>query len=481
LVTAVVSRRPPSLLGNVRALISAQVAVKAVNVVVAVAMVRWLGAEELGRYAYVIAFAFPFGAVADFGLAAFAIRELSADPSRATDDVATLRWALLVLSVPAAAAMVVAAAMTGMAGPSQMALAAAGLSMVMSSLATPHVVLLTAREQLGRLSTYRVASSAAASLVTVAVLLAGGTTVHLLCGAAVVQLVMLFLARALSGAKLGARRPSRATVAAASSMIVRAVPFGVLMVVFALYYRIDMLMLEWMRGSEEVGMYAAAYRFIDVVIVLAASLGAPFYPRFSGLVRSDLSGARALLESVWRPFLALALPLSVGAYLVADEITVLLWGSQFAAAGGILRVLAWAAVPLVWVYVANQALQAANRVWTLAAVYAAGAVLNVALNLLLIPRHGAQGAAVATLICEWAVLAAIVTLLRRHFHLLFLTAGLWRYAPALLAMAMAVSFMRPWGLAACVAAGVISYGGTLWGLGYRDGADMVALRRLLHA
>src|SRR5688572_31241045 len=65
LVTAVVSRRRPSLLGNMRAVISAQVAIKAVNVVVAVAMVRWLGAEELGRYAYVIAFAFPFGALAE--------------------------------------------------------------------------------------------------------------------------------------------------------------------------------------------------------------------------------------------------------------------------------------------------------------------------------------------------------------------------------------------------------------------------------
>ncbi len=480
-MTAVVSRRRPSLLGNMRALLSAQVAMKAVNVVVAVAMVRWLGAEELGRYAYVIAFAYPFGALADFGLAALAIREMSADPSRAADDVATIRWALLLLSVPAAAAMLVAAAMTAAAGPSQVALAAAGLSMVISSLTTPHVVLLTAREQLGLLSTYRVASSAAASVMTLAVLLGGGTTVHLLCGAALVQLSMLFLARALTREELGAPRASQATLATATSMIVRAVPFGVLMLAFALHYRIDMIMLEWMRGSEEVGMYAAAYRFLDVVIVLAASLGAPFYPRLSGLVRSDPDGARALLESVWRPFLALALPLSLGAYLIADEMTVLLWGAEFAAAASILRVLAWAAVPLVWVYVANQALQAANRVWPLAAVYTAGALLNVALNLLLIPRHGAQGAAVATLICEWAVLAAIITLLRRHFHLLFVSAGLWRYAPALLAMVLAVSLMRPRGLAACVAAGVISYGGTLWGLGYRRGADMVALRRLLQS
>jgi O-antigen/teichoic acid export membrane protein len=469
------------LLGNMRALISAQVAIKAVNVVVAVAMVRWLGAEELGRYAYVIAFAFPFGALADFGLAALAIRELSADPSRAAHDMAPVRWALLLLALPAVAAMLVAAAMTGAAGPSQVALAAAGLSMVISSLATPHVVLLTAREELGLLSTYRVVSSAAASLMTVAVLLGGGTTVHLLCGAALVQLLMLFLARALTGEPLGAPRARRATLAAASSMIVRAVPFGVLVLVFALYYRIDMMMLEWMRGSEEVGMYAAAYRFVDVVIVLAASLGAPFYPRFSGLVRSDPAGARALLESVWRPFLALALPLSLGVYLVADETTLLLWGPEFAAAGGILRVLAWVAVPLVWVYVANQALLAANRVWTLAAVYTAGALLNVALNLLFIPRHGAQGAATATLICEWAVLAAIITLLHRHFHLRFVTAGLWRYAPALLAMALAVTLVRPWGLAACVVAGAISYGGTLWGLGYRRGADMVAVKRLRHS
>src|SRR5207247_123814 len=73
------------------ALVAAQVVTKAINLLVAVALVRWLGVHELGRYAYVLAFCFPFGALADFGLATLAIRDASRAPAHASRVIAVTR------------------------------------------------------------------------------------------------------------------------------------------------------------------------------------------------------------------------------------------------------------------------------------------------------------------------------------------------------------------------------------------------------
>ncbi len=91
---------------NVSALVAAQVATKAINLLVSVALVRWLGVHELGRYAYVLAFCFPFGALADFGLATLAIRDASRAPAQTPRVIAVVRRAALTLAVASSAAMV---------------------------------------------------------------------------------------------------------------------------------------------------------------------------------------------------------------------------------------------------------------------------------------------------------------------------------------------------------------------------------------
>src|SRR5205814_7907 len=134
-----------------------------------------------------------------------------------------------------------------------------------------------------------------------------------LAASAVTNVAMLVLARVLAGT---AGRTAAPAAGDRASMLRAALPFGALMIVFALYYRVDMVMLQWLRGPRDVGLYAAAYRFLDTVVVLAASFGGPFFPRLSSLAVADPGQARRLLEDTWRPLLALGLPLTVGAFVL---------------------------------------------------------------------------------------------------------------------------------------------------------------------
>ena len=468
--------RQGTLLFNLTALVSAQALIKLINFAVSIAVVRYLGAQELGRYAYVLAFAYPFGIVADFGLATFAIREISREPARGPEVVAGLRRAVLLLSGVGSAAMMSVAVMAGHDMTTMLCMALAALSMLLSAATTPFIVVLTAREDLHLVSVHRVVASTLVAMATVIVLLQEGASLGLLTVSAVVNGLMLVFARFLAGS---APSPPVALSTRARTMIRQALPFGLLMLGYALYYRVDMIMLHWLREARDVGLYAAAYRFLDAVILLAASIGGPFYPRLSSMVGRDLQGIRDLLEGTWKPLLALGLPVMIGTFFLADSLTQVLFGEEFVEAGIVLKVLILGSMPLIWITIPNQALLAANVVLPLARVYGLSVAVNVLLNVALIPRWGPVGAAVATVVCEWLNLALVVRMVRREFGLSLSYEGLWRYLVAAAVMAVVLWGSRDLALALEVFLGVLAYVASLLFVGYLRSADLLTVKRLL--
>jgi O-antigen/teichoic acid export membrane protein len=173
------------------------------------------------------------------------------------------------------------------------------------------------------------------------------------------------------------------------------------------------------------------------------------------------------------------LPISIGTVLVAPELVIFLFGQPFADAAPILRVLICAALPLFWVNIASHALNAADCVWGLVGVYGVGAAINIGGNLLLIPLWGALGASLATLVCEWLTLGLVVRLLDSALGLSLTGEGLWRYAAATAALAVAVWSTRMFGLGTEITAGSLAYVGALWITGYTRSPDAVSIKRLL--
>lgn len=446
--------RQGTLLFNLTALVSSQVLIKLINFAVSIAVVRYLGAQELGRYAYVLAFAYPFGIVADFGLATFAIREISREPARGPEVVAGLRRAVLLLSGAGSVAMMSVAVMAGHDTTTMLCMGLAALSTLLSAATTPFIVVLTAREDLHLVSVHRVAASILVAMATVIVLLQEGASLGLLAVSAAVNGLMLPFARFLAGSA-----PSQPVVLStrARTMIRQALPFGLLMLGYALYYRVDMIMLHWLRGSRDVGLYAAAYRFLDVVILLSASIGGPFYPRFSSMAGRDPQGIRNLLERTWKPLLAAGLFVTVGTVSLADPLTQVLFGEEFVEAGVVLKVLILGSLPLIWITIPNQALLAADVVLPLARVYGLSVAVNILLNIALIPRWGPVGAAVATVVCEWLNLVLVARMVRREFGLSLSWEGLWRYILAAIGMASVLWLTYGYGLVLEITAAVAAY------------------------
>lgn len=187
-----------------------------------------------------------------------------------------------------------------------------------------------------------------------------------------------------------------------------ALPLGVAMITTAVYYSFDVFLLGLTRSPEEVGHYAAAYRIVLACLTLPVIIHGISLPMVARLEGNDPARSASLVRGLSIGLLAVALPVAVGLTVFRGPIVDLLFGTAFAKSADLMAVLIWsivtvsANVPFAVLLIARRH----DRTYMIGPVM--GAIANVVLNLIVIPRYGAMGAAVTTIISEVVVLGWIV-------------------------------------------------------------------------
>jgi O-antigen/teichoic acid export membrane protein len=170
-----------------------------------------------------------------------------------------------------------------------------------------------------------------------------------------------------------------------------------------IYDQIDTVMLRYMRSERELGLYVASYSMMTISMSFASILGQVFFPLLSQTTSQDRENEQRYLRWLWQASIGLALPIATGGFILAEPLTTLVLGSQYTGAARLFRwlMLTVVAGPMAS-YFGSQLIPIAREKKYLAAVVA-GAVVNVVLNLFLIPRYGAIAAAFTTAISQTVV------------------------------------------------------------------------------
>lgn len=182
----------------------------------------------------------------------------------------------------------------------------------------------------------------------------------------------------------------------------------------AVYFRSDMMMLQWLGVPQErIGHYAAAYRLIEAVILLANPVGILLF-RHIRVLNED---RRALGQHIPRATALAAILGVAGAAFIAgfaEPIVALTYGSNYTETAGLLAIMAWSLAFVLPNAVLTQAALALNleRPYVFAASIAA--VSNVTLNFVFIVRYGPQAAASVTIVTEAVLFAILVFVLHRN-------------------------------------------------------------------
>ena len=163
-----------------------------------------------------------------------------------------------------------------------------------------------------------------------------------------------------------------------------------------LYVRSDQVMLEWLRGPADVGQYSVAARVAESLYFLPVILSNTFLPkigRASGLIESDLA-LRQLYRSAW----ILGVGMALTSTLLLPPMVPLVFGDEFLPAKAALAWLGPASFAVSTGCASGAWLNIQGHQKLIAQRSVIGAMLNIGLNLALIPGLGIKGAAFATLI-----------------------------------------------------------------------------------
>lgn len=166
------------------------------------------------------------------------------------------------------------------------------------------------------------------------------------------------------------------------------------------YMRLDLLLLAAYRGTDEVAVYAVAVSLAEVLYFLPGALVAALGSRTARLGQADRAAYRSLMERAFLILAAVGYVIAGATAVVALTLVPILYGEPYRGSVSPLLVLA-AATPFVFLGVAQSLATVVDNAQSLTlARCLLAAVCNLALNILLIPRYGAVGAAAATLAAQ---------------------------------------------------------------------------------
>jgi O-antigen/teichoic acid export membrane protein len=204
----------------------------------------------------------------------------------------------------------------------------------------------------------------------------------------------------------------------------RSFPYALLILLMALYTRIDSVMLDLLVGPYYSGVYAAAFRLIDAVNQVGYLFAVLLLPLFANLLAKKIN-VGPLVELNFNLILAGTVAISLACFFYAEPLMKVLYVGSSDLSVPVLRLLMLSTVAFGSTFIFGTLLTASGSLSLLNKVAFAGFVLNIVLNLLLIPKMEAYGAALATVITQSITALIQLLICLRLFKIEFSVSAYW--------------------------------------------------------
>jgi O-antigen/teichoic acid export membrane protein len=369
------------------------------NFIFSILVIRYLGPEGYGRYAFALGFAGLFSILIDYGFNAVITRDLAQDPGQGRSYFRRILAMKGGLFLASGVLLAVSSFFYPPAKDHPFLLASAFLFLAGVSFSETAQAFSYAYERFRAGLCLTVTHKWLVVIGGLAAMWAGGKSSGILAAMALAGFAGIFPSffyfnRLFSASSRGSSVPIRGVVR-------DALPLFIQNVLIVICVRTDTVLLASLRGAEETGLYSAAYRFFEVANIVPTA--------FAAAVSAPLS--RSVLTGEWKErflrYAFYAFVLGVGGLLSLQAVSFALpryfLSDQYAASAPILRLFSLSLPFLFLNYLMTTMLTMLRRQTASAWVSAGGAVFNLLVNLWAIPRWGVTGATLTTVFTQVAV------------------------------------------------------------------------------
>jgi len=164
------------------------------------------------------------------------------------------------------------------------------------------------------------------------------------------------------------------------------------------YMRIDQIMIKMMLNNQAVGQYAAAVKLSEAWYFIPIVITQSLFPAILSAKKHSEELYNTRLQQLYDIMVWMAICVALPTTLLSDWVITFLYGPDFSQAGIVLAVHIWAGVFVFLGVAGGNWLLAENMQMFGLIPTGLGAIINIVLNLIFIPRWGIPGSAIATLI-----------------------------------------------------------------------------------
>ena len=184
-----------------------------------------------------------------------------------------------------------------------------------------------------------------------------------------------------------------------------------------IYTYLDTIMLSIAKGEEIVGYYQASYKIIGTLFILATIINQAYFPSLIKSHNSSTKDLSIITNSALKTGFFWSIPITLGAFILADRIMLFVFGSDFTSGITSFKILIWTCIIFFFSSNLTNLLYAVKKQKKAMKIFFTGAVLNVILNVYLIPNFGIEGASLSTIFSELIVLYGIYHLAKKEISI----------------------------------------------------------------
>jgi O-antigen/teichoic acid export membrane protein len=388
-------------INNTVILVIGETFVKIFNFIIIIILTRSLGPEKFGVYGFALSFGLIFYFFIDFGFNKYIIRESSRDFSISKVLFSNIFLAKLIFSAISLIIIYIYLKFFGYDTLSSIVTFNIFFYLVFETFSEYVKSFMIAKERMIYPAVFNPLKKLVLLIIIILLLqsgigLVGITNTMIIISGAEFLLIMILLFTRFFKPQLDFSK----TI----SVIKRTVPFALSIILVQLYFRIDTVMLSVIKGQNAVGLYTAPYLFVFALQFIPNTIMLSVYPKLSRYFKSRAENAKKELKKLFINNLLLIAILSLAISIIvtigAGLIVQFLFGDAYFASVFLLQILIWAVFFSFISHVFLYTLNAVDKTMVYTKIVSIALVLNIILNLVLIPNFSIYGAALSTLITE---------------------------------------------------------------------------------
>ena len=443
---------------------------------------RYLGPERYGTIAFALAFTSIFGVVTDLGINTLTIREVARNKNSATTFLGNLLLIKSILVIITVAFIVVAVNLTGHDWIEIDVTYLISISIILSAFNGAFNSLFQAFERIEYISIGSVLSN-------ISMLLGAGYAIS--HGFGVIGFACIYIFSSTLGLAYTLFVANRLHLTHALQidremiwpMMKEALPFGITALSGMIYTYADSIMLSSLKGNEVVGWYNAPYRLMLMMLFIPNVINVVIFPVMSRYFTSSPSFLKLIYTKYLKFMLILSLPLGMGTTLIADKIILFVFGVGFENSIVALKIIIWTIV-LTFIGAAfARLLESVNQQRIITKISMICMVVNVLLNILLIPKFSYIGSSFVTVVTEFLLVGSIIFFsyrLNYGIPLSIIKTYLIRILFSSLVMCIFVLYFKEAYLILLIISAIFVYFFTLYIVRGIDSEDMMLMRQAIN-